>query len=68
MVDPVAKIQEANETVGAEEKMAVDAGPRQFSAKTMQNEHGNYPKWMHKGNLTKRISIRKKEILNDIFC
>ena len=40
MVDPVAKIQEANETVGAEEKMAVDAGPRQFSAKTMQNEHG----------------------------
>ena len=44
MVDPVAKIQEANETVGAEEKMAVDAGPRQFSAKTMQNEHGNFAK------------------------
>jgi len=59
VVDPVAEMREANETVTTEEKMAVDAGPRQYSTKTLQNEHGNYPKWMHKRKIDQKKKKRK---------
>ncbi|CAL4231850.1 unnamed protein product [Meganyctiphanes norvegica] len=59
VVDPISEKHEVNATGNAEEKMAVDASSKEFSSKTMQNQHGNYPKWMHKRKVEKIKKNRK---------